>query len=89
MGLDRVLQYCDERGIDPALLGGKDWAGIVEELLTELETLRRVRHVARSHRYAEIECMSDFGAEPRMRSWHTRLELDRLLGIEEDLQGLA
>lgn len=87
MALDRTLKHCLERGIDPALLDGKQWASMVEGLLEELETLRRIRHVARSHRYAEIECMSDFGAEPRMRRWHTCLELDRLIGIPEELQG--
>lgn len=88
MALERTLQYCLERGIDIDRLSRQS-AEAIEELLTELETLRRIRHVARAHRYAEIQCMNDFGSEPRMKAWHTRLELDRLLDVAEDLQGLA
>jgi hypothetical protein len=58
-------------------------------LYVEIEKLRRIRHLAMSYREAEIECMSSFDAAPRERRYRRRLELDALLGIEKDWQGVA
>jgi hypothetical protein len=61
----------------------------VEHLIEELVTLRRIRHLARSYRDAEIECMGSFAAEPRVRSYRRRVELDALLGIPTEERGAA
>lgn len=61
----------------------------IEQLIEELVTLRRIRHLARSYRDAEIECMGSFAAEPRLRSYRRRVELDALLGIPTEERGAA
>lgn len=87
--MELTLQFFTERGINPALLTTKELVLFFEPLLQELETLRRIRHLALSYREAEIECTWSFKSEPRMRSWHRRLELDALLGIDPERQGIA
>ena len=83
-----AFAFFQERGIAPRFLTDQEWIAIIEPLLAELETLRRIRHLALSYREAEIACTADFGAEPRVRRYHRALELDALLGIEEDWRGV-
>ena len=87
--MELTLQFFMERGINPALLSERELIAFFEPLLKEIETLRRIRHLALSYREAEIECTWSFESEPRMRSWHRRLELDALLGIDPERQGIA
>lgn len=83
-----AFAFFQGRGDDPSFLTYKEWIMIIEPLLAELETLRRIRHLALSYREAEIACTADFGAEPRIRRFHRALELDALLGIEEAWRGV-
>lgn len=60
----------------------------IERLIDELVELRRIRHVARAYREAQIECNWSFEDKPRRRRHRCCVELDALLGIEANCRGV-